>query len=916
MAVTPYPTSSTPTHRDPLPPVGPVTALVALYGLGYLVWERAGLGSEGLRDLIGNVAFMPLNAVLGALCLLASGRRILDPGVRRALRLLGIGSLAVLAGNAISTYYVLAWQESPAVSWADPFYLADSALLLAALLAFPLARRIHLEWWKFILDAAMVAAGGGALIWYFTARAGAAGGTPHDGLGALVLTITYPIASLVVLLGIITVLLRGPIDRNRWAFGLLVAGVFTSVVADLTFGLVQIQTGVRGVSLVDAAYLIVYLLMIASAELYYRRPLPRVEEPEEHQPRLQPLSALPYVAVVVTFGLLLVEAFRPGRGPVAVLAVLALAITALVVVRQLLAVRQNVRLLADTAQRQNEARFRSLVQHSSDVILVVDPDGTIRYVSPSASRVLRYDPDRLLGLPLPSLLVAEERDRVSQVLREAGQPGALPAPVTLGFRQPDGSSLQTEAVATDLMGDPTVRGIVLNIRDVSERHRLEHDLRHQALHDSLTGLANRALFRDRVSHALALARRQGRDITVIYLDLDDFKKVNDSLGHAEGDRLLAAVAERFKGCARVTDTVARLGGDEFAVLVEDGRGNEGAAALVERLRDALQLPFRLTSTEVNVSASFGVATSGGEDSADDVLRNADLAMYTAKRQGKGRHATYESQMAADSRRRLELEAALRTAIERHQLELHYQPVVHLETGAVFGFEALVRWDDPRYGLLTPEQFIPLAEETGLIVRLGGWVFREACAQLQRWRAAYPGSAWTVSVNLSGRQLQEPGLLHEMRTALAHTAAPPSALVLEITESVLMEQADAALRQLQAMKSLGVGLAIDDFGTGYSSLSYLQRFPIDILKIAKPFVDDVGAGADRAALARAIVGLGDTLKLTTIAEGVEMEEQRAALLALGCTLGQGHLFARAMPASEVDAFLAQGSWVGRPADTAA
>jgi len=438
---------------------------------------------------------------------------------------------------------------------------------------------------------------------------------------------------------------------------------------------------------------------------------------------------------------------------------------------------------------------------------------------------------------------------------------------------------------------------------------LEQELLHQAFHDSLTGLANRALFRDRVSHALALARRQGRDITVLFLDLDDFKKVNDSLGHAEGDRLLVAAAERFLACGRATDTVARLGGDEFGILIEDVRGTEGSAVLVERLTGAMQAPFRLGHNEVHVTASFGIATAVGEETADDLLRNADLAMYTAKRQGKGRFATYESRMVADVRQRLELEAALRTAIEREEMVLHYQPIVHLQTGQIFGFEALVRWNHPRFGHLLPSHFVPLAEETGLIVRLGGWVLREACTQIHRWREAYPNAQWTMSVNLSGRQLEEPDLVHETRAALAMTGVNPAALVLEITESVLMQQADSALQQLRAMKSLGVGLAIDDFGTGYSSLSYLQRFPIDILKIAKPFIDDVGAGIEKSALARAIIGLGDTLKLKTIAEGVEIAEQRAALVLLGCELGQGYFFSPALPAVGVERMLREGGQRG-------
>jgi EAL domain-containing protein (putative c-di-GMP-specific phosphodiesterase class I) len=304
-----------------------------------------------------------------------------------------------------------------------------------------------------------------------------------------------------------------------------------------------------------------------------------------------------------------------------------------------------------------------------------------------------------------------------------------------------------------------------------------------------------------------------------------------------------------------------------------------------------------------VNASIGIATATTDDTADDLLRNADVAMYTAKRHGKGRCETYQSQMYADVRERLEMETALRGAIDRGELSLVYQPIVCFQTGCLHGVEALVRWDHPRYGHLLPQHFVPLAEETGLIVRLGRWVLSEACQQVQRWRVTYPGL--TVAVNISGRQLYELDIVDETREALTRSGVDPDAVVLEITESVLMQQGGSVLTRLQELKALGVRLAIDDFGTGYSSLSYLQRFPIDILKIAKPFVDEVGSGLDKSALARAIIGLGDTLRLQTVAEGIERAEQCVALIGLGCELGQGYYFSRPVPPAGIDALLASG-----------
>ncbi|HET7601142.1 MAG TPA: EAL domain-containing protein [Gemmatimonadales bacterium] len=888
---------------SPIERVGPITVAAAVYGLAYIAWERSGWGSPTVRDIVGNVAFMPLNLTVVLLNLVAASNELLDGRVRRALRLLALGSFLVLCGNAISTYYLVGLRSNPPVSWADPFYLGDSLAIITALLSVPLSRRTKLESWKFGLDAAMVVAGGGVAIWYFTVR-----GTADHASDAVVilLAFAYPIASLLVLLAITTVLLRGPLDGNRRAFGLLVSGISLSVVGDLTFDLLVVETGGRTASLIDALYLLAYLLMIASAELYWREPVPADSGARHYLPRRQPLSPLPYAAVATTYALLLATAFRYWTDPLSGVAIGAVLATVLVVARQVLAVRENVRLLAETAARQNEARFRALVQHSSDVIIVVRPDGTIRFVSPSAARVLRCDPAAIEGRQISDLLYGDDGEQARTFVAEAARtPGGM-HPVEWRFRQPDGSALHAEVIATNLLDEPTVRGIVLNTRDVSERKRLEQQLIHQAFHDPLTGLANRALFRDRVSHALALARRQGRAITVLFLDLDDFKTVNDTLGHAEGDRLLIAAAERFRSCARVTDTVARLGGDEFGILLEDGAGCDGADELIQRLTEAMEVPFHLGGNEIPVRASVGVATAAGDESADDLLRNADVAMYAAKRGGKGRSETYQTQMYTDLRERLELEGELRSALDRDELVLHYQPIVCLRTGAVRGVEALVRWNHPRHGLLLPQHFVPLSEESGLMLPLGWWVLREACRQAQAWRLEYPELDLSVAVNLSARQLLERDLVAGTRTALIQTGVNPGAVMLEITEGTLMQQTGSMLERLQELKDLGVRLAIDDFGTGYSSLEYLRRFPIDILKIARPFVADVGAGIEKAALARAIVGLGDTLKLRTVAEGIETAEQRAALTVLGCELGQGHYFAPALPPDRLELFLDQAA----------
>jgi diguanylate cyclase (GGDEF)-like protein len=438
-----------------------------------------------------------------------------------------------------------------------------------------------------------------------------------------------------------------------------------------------------------------------------------------------------------------------------------------------------------------------------------------------------------------------------------------------------------------------------------ENARLYAQVRHQAYHDPLTRLPNRTLFRDRLEHALARTTRGLGQVAVLFVDLDDFKTVNDSHGHTAGDTLLFAVGERLSALLRPGDTVARLGGDEFAVLVEDVTDEIDAAAPAERILAAFGTPFVVGDVTVVIGASVGIALgSAAEYTVDELLRNADFAMYQAKSMGKHRYALFEPGMRAAAVERVELATLLRGAIERGELVLHYQPIVDLGSGAVRGLEALVRWHQPERGLLMPSEFIAIAEETGLIIPVGRWVLREACRQAVAWQERFASDPpLSVSVNLSARQFADPRLVADVAAALADTGLEPGRLTLEITESLLMNDADAAVMKLGEIRALGVRLAIDDFGTGYSSLSYLQRFPVDVLKIDRAFVEHVG-GAEGSALVRSIVEIGRTLRLETIAEGVERPEQPSQLVGLECRLGQGYLMQRPQAAAEIERYLAQ------------
>jgi diguanylate cyclase (GGDEF)-like protein/PAS domain S-box-containing protein len=454
---------------------------------------------------------------------------------------------------------------------------------------------------------------------------------------------------------------------------------------------------------------------------------------------------------------------------------------------------------------------------------------------------------------------------------------------------------------------PYADGLAIFFRDVTERKALEAQLTHQAFHDPLTGLANRLLFRDRLEHSLARLPR-GEHMAVVLLDLDDFKTVNDSLGHAAGDELLARVADRLAHAARGSDTVARFGGDEFALVLEGLAHDDDVGVVLDRVRATLGQPIAIGTREVSVSASLGVALARGGEGADDLVRNADVAMYRAKAEGKGRFAIFAPEMHAAAVERLEIEADLRAGLARGEFRLVFQPLVELASGRIVGAEALVRWEHPRRGTVGPATFIPVAEQTGLIVPLGRWVLTEACREAQAWSAAAEArgaDAPPVTVNISGRQFQEPALASHVAAALADSALVPHRLVLEITESVMLNDAEAALAKLREIKSLGIRLAIDDFGTGYSSLAYLQRFPIDLLKMDKSFTDGIGREAAESALARAIVGLGHTLGMGTVAEGIETEAQLARLREFGCDVGQGYLFANPLRPSAFVALLRRG-----------
>ena len=552
----------------------------------------------------------------------------------------------------------------------------------------------------------------------------------------------------------------------------------------------------------------------------------------------------------------------------------------------------------EIAQRRGEEYFRTLVRNNSDVILILDPGDRIRYASPSAATMFGAD-------PLPGTAVLDLLDPASRVLARrmldllrAGERGMTQDDwVALG---PDGARVQVEASCRDLRADPTVAGLVLTMRDVTERRRLERELTHRAFHDSLTGLANRVLFHDRLQQALGRAARNGTMVGVLFIDLDDFKVINDTMGHACGDELLVAASRRLAAELAAGDTAARLGGDEFAALVEDARDPQDVELVAQRVVAAFGKPYLVGDSVVNGPASIGIATTAEAIDGDDLLRQADLALYVAKGAGKGQWRRYQAALHNQVLDRLELRAELDQAVADGSFVLQYQPIVDLSTGAASGLEALVRWRHPTRGLLAPGRFIDVAEESGLIVAIGDWVIERALADA----AAWGGTAGPyVSVNVSARQFSDPGFVDRVLRRVAGAALPAERLVLEITETLLLRDDERVRHDLARLRQAGIRVAIDDFGTGYSSLSYLRKVPADVLKIEKSFIDGVSTQPRQRALVEGILRLAQTLGLTVVAEGIEEEADRAALVAAGCRYGQGFLFRRPMDHPDVLTWLA-------------
>ena len=866
----------------------------------YLIVGIAASGGYFLLDspLLHHLFYISIGLSSAVVAVVAVRRR--RPRHALPWYLMAAGQLCfVIADSTRAFYESVIGVEAPFPGLADVFYLGAYPFLAAGLV-FVIRSRDPSRERASLIDATIISVGLGVVVWVFLIDPST--NQLQAPLLEELISISYPLAD-VLLIAVAARLAIGPGVRTP-AYYMLGGSLVALLVADLIYAAALLNetyhTGYPG----DAGWLISYVLFGAAA---LHPSMARLTDAEEEQTvkLTRRRMALLAVASLTVPMIRAVQSFRGEDTAVYITVGGSVVLFLLVLMRLAGVVSQLSGTLertreAEAGRKQTEERFTSLVQNSSDVVTVTDGAGQITYISPAVESMLGYQPRELLGEDLASLLHVDDQARLGSVYVEMVEHSASqPALLEYRWRHRDGSYRNVEVTFSNLLRDPSVRGIVLNTRDVTERKALEAQLSHQAFHDPLTDLANRVLFRDRVEHALA--RRQGQPLAVLFLDIDDFKTVNDSLGHSAGDELLLAVADRIRSCMRDGDTAARLGGDEFAMLLED---TPDASVVAGRIQDSLREPITVDGNDVCVSVSIGISVSTlAHDGVDDLLRNADVAMYSAKNRGKNRAELFAPAMHVTAMRKLELEAELRRAIDRGEFLVHYQPIIELETGRIAAMEALVRWAHPERGLLAPGEFITLAEHTGQIIPLGRWVLEQACEQARLWQAEYPSEpARTMSVNLSAAQLTAPGLVDEVKRTLENSRIPADTLMLEITESVLMRDAETAIARLEALRDIGVRLSIDDFGTGFSSLSYLQRFPLDVVKIAKPFIDEIDRRANGAALVRGIVELARTLDLRVIAEGVETPQQATLLRELRCEFAQGYHFARPQNSGRMKALL--------------
>ena len=845
-----------------------------------------GLGDTGTQRAVADLGETGLD-VLAAVIVLRAASQVEVRRIRRGWAVVGMAMVIYAVGDFTWAWLDLAGGSTASPSFADAAYVAYYPIVVVALFMFQRASSARRDTLRLTIDSLIVVIGGGIVVWHTLFRPILASLDP-DPVGAA-LALGYPIGDLVLLFGVAATALRHPPEIDGRALVALVGGLGLMFVADVGYGQLNLAGSFGTERWPDIIYLSSTLLMALAG---YCQAHPSATAEGSGTALSRWLLALPYVALAAGYSVLITLALGQVTGELIEVLYGAVVLTAVVLIRQELVLRENSRLLSEQARRESDERFRALSANASDAVVLVDRDGLVADASPQVGRVLGVDVAQLVGRPISRFVHADDAERVRTFVADVAAGRSITGPLEWRLWDRTGVWRQMETIAANLLNDPSVGYIVLTTRDVRERKTLEQQLTQVALHDLLTDLPNRTLFRDRVGQALASSAEADRHTTVFSLGLDGFKRVNDSLGHPVGDQVLQEVARRLRASVGAADTCGRLGGDEFGVLIDGDPTAEESLTAAERILAAIREPIDLAGRPAHLTASLGVSTSApGSTEARSLLRMADTARAVARNQGGDRVVVFEPAMQETVQTRFELELELRRAIDQAEFVLNYQPIVDLQTGELVGAEALIRWDHPTHGRIAPSVFIPLAEESGLIDEIGTWVLRTACVEVARWAQLSPGRVPRVSINLSAHQLADPHLAWTVQAAMAHASAAPSWVTLELTESMLMLNSSASLERLHAIRALGVQIAIDDFGTGYSSLAYLEQFPITHIKIDRSFVTPLDDPKRGDGIVHAIIEIGGALGLTTVAEGIETAAELQRLRDLGCPLGQGYLFSK-------------------------
>jgi diguanylate cyclase (GGDEF)-like protein/PAS domain S-box-containing protein len=870
---------------------GALTGCYVLAGLLGPRWLHSGL----LFNLLGGLSVAGL--ILGA--------RANTPSRRLPWHLLAIGQVMFVTSDVLAYNYERLFGSALSFpSAADSFHLAFYPFLFGGMLLLIHEREEDRDR-SVLIDALTVTLALATLLWVYLISPYA----NDHGMSAFkrMASIGYPAMDILVV-GVLARMAAGK-HRREPAFAFMLSAVGVLLLSDAVYGWRLLEGHFSPGPATSAGWAIFYALL-GTAAMH-----PSMRRLSEPGPEVDSTLTRARLALLACASLTvpLVIVLRRALGEhidIYVLIGASAAMFSLVLMRMSGIVHRHEEVTAreaalnvELAEHRSQERLSALIKNSSDVICVLDPDARISYVSPSIARTFGHDPEALAGSELLEIVHPDDLQRVRTLIATlAAQPAGQSSLVELRVRGPEGEDWRdVEALGCNLLGEESVEGIVLNMRDISERKAFQDELEHQAFHDTLTGLPNRALFRNRVEHALLSRRRDRLPVAVLFIDVDDFKFVNDSLGHAAGDAVLREVGRRLEDCMRPVDTAARLGGDEFAILIRDAESELHSIEIAGRLMSALKASIPLEGRDVTLAVSVGIAFSDQDmvstRDADELLRNADAAMYMAKENGKDNYQLFNPEIHARAMAKMELKAELQRALDAGEFTLRYQPIMDLGRGDMAGMEALVRWEHPEHGTLPPDEFVPLLEETGLIVQVGRHVMVEACAWVALMQRECPRNPpLSMAVNVSARQLQRPEFIKEVAEVLAGTEIVPSSLTLELTETAMMQDMEVSLMRLEALRRLGVKLAIDDFGTGYSSLNYVRELPVDILKIDRSFLADSNPQVEQ--MTASIVELARIFNLKAVAEGVENVDQLNRLQGMQCDFGQGFHFARPLTGEDV------------------